>query len=304
MSKSVLMTGGAGSMGKLAVKSLLELGFSVRVFDLPGLDYTELAGLAGVTIFEGDITQPDSVRPAVDGVTAVVHLAALLPPVSEKDRDFTFAVNVDGCKTVADAVAEEAKGAALILSSSVSTYGDTMTGDSPAGGSRPAERLVTIDQTQSPIDIYGESKVAAETACRNIYPDTTILRISGVSVPAFSEPPDVWPFMEDQRIEFIHRDDAVTAMCTAVTSTAARGRIYNISGGKSWRMTGKKYVKDYFDLLGVPIEEAQFQSQPGWCDWYETEESEKDLAYQNTGYAAYLGQIEKEVQALLAEYDD
>ena len=298
MSRSALVTGGAGSMGKLAVKRLLELGFSVRVFDLPGLDYSDFAETPGVTVFEGDITRPDSIGPAVDGVTVVVHLAALLPPVSERDRDFTFAVNVGGCQTVAEAVAERSKGAALVLSSSVSTYGDTIADDSP----------VTTAHIQTPIDIYGESKVAAETVCRNIYPDTTILRISGVSVPAFSEPPEVWPFMEDQRIEFIHRDDAVTAVCASAASAAvsgsARGRTYNIAGGKSWRMTGKKYVADYFDLLGVPVEEAQFQTEPGWCDWYSTDESEKDLAYQNTGYDSYLKQIEKEVEDLLAEYED
>jgi nucleoside-diphosphate-sugar epimerase len=294
MTNSVLVTGGAGSMGKLAVMRLLELGYSVRVFDLPGLDYSELEELSGVTVFEGDITQPDSIGPAVEGIAAAIHLAALLPPVSEKDRDFTFAVNVDGSQAVAEAIAERNKGAALILSSSVSTYGDT-TGDSS---------VITINYKQSPLDIYGASKITAETVCRNIYPDTTILRISGVSVPAFSEPPEVWPFTEDQRIEFIHRDDAVSAICSAVASTRARGQTYNISGGESWRMTGKQYVKDYFDLLGVPMEEAQFQSQPGWCDWYDTMVSQEHLAYQNTSYTTYLGQIEKEVQALMAGFDE
>jgi len=294
MSAIVLVTGGAGSMGKLAVKRLLEMGFSARVFDLPGLDYTELETISGAEIVKGDLMNPDSIGPAVEGVSAVVHLAALLPPASEKDRDRTFAVNVDGSCAVAEALAEKSGGAPLILSSSVSTYGDT-TGDSEP---------VTIDHLQSPIDIYGMSKVAAEKICMDIYPATTILRISGVSVPAFSEPPEVWPFMKNQRIEFIHRDDAVTALCSAVVTKAARGKIYNISGGASWRMTGENYVADYFDLLGVPVEEAQFQAEPGWCDWYDTRESQDDLGYQNTGYAAYLKQIEKTVQELMEGFDE
>lgn len=294
MNGTVLVTGGAGSMGKLAVKRLLELGFSVRVFDLPGLDYRDLETLQGVTIIQGNIAQPDSIGAAAEGVAAVVHLAALLPPASEKDRDMTFAVNIGGSTAVAEALAEKSPGAAFVLSSSVSTYGDTTVDDSP----------VAIDHKQSPIDIYGESKKKAESACRSIYPDTTILRISGVSVPAFSEPPEVWPFMEDQRIEFIHRDDAVTAICTAAIQPDARGKTYNISGGASWRMTGGKYVEDYFNLLGVPIEEAQFQSEPGWCDWYDTDESQYHLKYQNTTYEMYLGQIETEIQALMEGYDE
>ena len=281
-------------MGKLAVGRLLELGFSVRVFDLPGLDYTQLESLSGVTVFPGDITNADSIGRAVEGAAAVVHLAALLPPASERDRDFTFAVNVGGTRAVAEALAGTSPGAALVLSSSVSTYGDTTKEDS----------VVTVDHRQSPIDIYGQSKVTAETVCRSIYPDTTILRISGVSVPAFSEPPLVWPFMEGQRIEFIHRDDAVSAICSAVTCAAAKGKTYNIAGGSSWRMTGKEYVEDYFNLLGVPIEDAQFLAQPGWCDWYDTDESQSRLEYQNTGYATYLEQIKAEIQALMDGYDE
>ncbi len=294
MNGTVLVTGGAGSMGKLAVKHLLGRGFSVRVFDLPGLDYSELEALPGVTIFQGNITQPDSIGQAVEGVAAAIHLAALLPPASERDRDMTFAVNVGGSRAVAEAVAEKSSRAALILSSSVSTYGDTTDDDSP----------VTADHGQSPIDIYGDSKVAAEQMCRSIYPDTTILRISGVSVPAFSEPPEVWPFMENQRIEFIHRDDAVSAICSAVTCEEARGRTYNISGGPSWRMTGNKYVQDYFNLLGVPVEEASYQTAPGWCDWYETKESQGHLQYQNTDYRTYLAQIEKTIQDLMEGFEE
>lgn len=297
MKGTVLVTGGAGSMGKLVVRKLLDTGFSVRVFDLPGLDYSQLEELSGVEIFSGDIMKPGSLDKAAEGVTAAVHLAALLPPNSEKDRDMTFAVNVGGSRAVAEALSRSASGsgsAALILSSSVSTYGDTTGSESP----------VTVDQKQSPIDIYGESKVAAEMVCRSIYPGTTILRISGVSVPMFSEPPEVWPFMENQRIEFIHRDDAVSAICSAVCFPEAAGQTYNISGGTSWRMTGKKYVEDYFNLLGVPIEEARYQTKPGWCDWYDTGESQGCLNYQNTNYAAYLGQIEQAVQALMEEFEE
>ena len=294
MSGVVVVTGGAGSMGKLTVKRLLKLGYAVRVFDLPGLDYTEFETLSGVTVFQGDITMADSIGRAVEGVAAVVHLAALLPPASERDRDFTFAVNVDGCRAVAEALAERSAGAALLLSSSVSTYGDTTEDDS----------VVTVDHRQSPIDIYGQSKVMAETVCRNIYPDTTILRISGVSVPAFSEPPEIWPFMENQRIEFVHRDDAVSAICSAVTCTAARGKTYNIAGGSSWRMPGRRYVEDYFNLLGVPIEEAKFQAEPGWCDYYDTADSQRLLGYQDTDYQTYLEQVKGAIQALMDGYDE
>ena len=76
--------------------------------------------------------------------------------------------------------------------------------------------------------------------------------------------------------------------------------MFNIAGGATWRTKGKNYVKDYYDLLGVPIEEAQFQECPGWCDWYDTEDSQRVLCYQNTSYQAYLGQLRDEIEKMMS----
>ena len=73
------------------------------------------------------------------------------------------------------------------------------------------------------------------------------------------------------------------------------------SGGPSWQTTGRAYVKDYYDLLGVPLEEARFQDSPGWCDWYDTQRSQNLLQYQNTSYQRYLGQLQSEVEAMMGE---
>ena len=72
------------------------MGVAVRIFDLPSMNYAGLEGVDGIEVIKGDITNVDTVRRAVDGVEAVIHLAAILPPASERDRAKTFAVNVDG----------------------------------------------------------------------------------------------------------------------------------------------------------------------------------------------------------------
>ena len=287
----ILVTGGAGSAGKLVVQRLRQDNCTVRVFDLPSMDYTDLEGREGIEILRGDITKLIDVQQAVAGVSAIVHLAALLPPASERSRELTFAVNVEGTLRLADALIQANPDAALVFTSSVSTYGDTTNEKLP----------VTVAHSQQALDIYAESKIAAEKSLREICPNAVILRISGISVPSIQSPPDVWPFMADQRIEFVHRDDVVTAICVAVRNEAAKGKVFNIAGGSTWRTVGRAYVKDYFDLLGVPIEEAQFQDEPGWCDWYDTEESQQDLGYQRTSYQAYLQQLIAEIQQMMAE---
>ena len=287
----VLVTGGAGSAGKLVVQKLRQLDYAVRVFDLPSIDYADLEGREGIEILRGDITKLTDVQQAVAGVSTVVHLAALLPPASERSRELTFAVNVEGTLRLAEDLRKSNPRAALVFTSSVSTYGNTMN----------QKLAVTVGHSQQALDIYAESKIAAEKSLRESCPNAIILRISGISVPSVQSPPDVWPFMADQRIEFVHRDDVVAAICAAVRNEAAKGKVFNIAGGLTWRTVGRAYVKDYFDLLGVPIEEAQFQDKPGWCDWYDTEESQRDLGYQQTSYQVYLQQLSDEIQQMMAE---
>ena len=287
----VLVTGGAGSAGKLVVQKLRQLDYAVRVFDLPSIDYADLEGREGIEILRGDITKLTDVQQAVAGVSTVVNLAALLPPASERSRELTFAVNVEGTLRLAEDLRKSNPRAALVFTSSVSTYGNTMN----------QKLAVTVGHSQQALDIYAESKIAAEKSLRESCPNAIILRISGISVPSVQSPPDVWPFMADQRIEFVHRDDVVAAICAAVRNEAAKGKVFNIAGGLTWRTVGRAYVKDYFDLLGVPIEEAQFQDKPGWCAWYDTEESQRDLGYQQTSYQAYLQQLSDEIQQMMAE---
>ena len=85
MSGPILITGGAGSVGRSLVALCRANNHTVRVFDLPVCDFTGLEGEAGIEVVKGDITQAATVEQAVQGVAAVMHLAALLPPVSEQN---------------------------------------------------------------------------------------------------------------------------------------------------------------------------------------------------------------------------
>jgi nucleoside-diphosphate-sugar epimerase len=287
----VLVTGGGGSVGRGVAKQLHREGHRVRVFDLPGLDYTDLEGIADIEIVRGDITRADALRSALEDVGGVVHLAAILPPASEKNRDLTFDVNVSATLSLAAELNRIDPDMPVVFSSSVNTYGDTTRDEPPVGADRP----------QSASSIYGQSKIAAEEGLRGRCPHATTLRISGIAIPEFREPPEIWPFAADQRIEFVHRDDVVTALCRAVAEEEARGEVFIVAGGESWRKTGRSYIRDYYELLGVPIEEARFQDTPGYFDWYETASAQKVLGYQNNSYEDYLGQIRDEIRKLLGD---
>jgi len=290
VSKPILITGGAGSVGRQLAGMLLEDGKSVRIFDLPFMDFSGLEGEEGVEIVKGDITDAPVVSSAVAGVAGVLHLAAILPPNSEKDRDFTFRVNVDGTRNIVEGMKAGSPEATLVFTSSISTYGDT-SGEEPP---------VTIEHQQGAIDVYADSKIAGEKIVISSEVNYVILRIASIAVPAFLEPPEPWPFTSEQRVEMIHRDDVADALRNAVDSGEAVGNVFNIAGGSSWRLTGKDYVEDFFNVMGAPVDMAVYREDPGWNDWYDTEESQRILRYQNRSYDYYCGQMKAIVDEMMA----
>ena len=276
-------------MGRLVCTRLATDGHEVLAFDLASASFEGLAG--GVGALRGHLTTATDVGPAVDGVDAVVHLAAILPPVADQLIDLTRSVNVEGTQIVVVAIRASAPNARLVFSSSVSVYG--------APGS---DADVTIQHPYHPDDNYAITKAESEQIVMDSGLDSCVLRISGVSIPVFQEPPAEWPFLPDQRIEFVHRDDAVNAIVAGVTAELdGSTRVVNVCGGPTWRMTGAEYVADYFNMIEVDPAEAVYQSAPGHFSWYADEGGNAALGYQRNSYPHYLEQLQGDIDRLMAE---
>lgn len=115
----VLVTGAAGNAGRAVSRLLHQAGYELRLADVGALP-AEDAELG--QWMRCDTRTPDDVRRAVEGVDAVVHLAAWhcahQPPVSDAT---IFAVNVDGTFNVLEA-ARQSGVKALVYASSMA-YG-------------------------------------------------------------------------------------------------------------------------------------------------------------------------------------
>lgn len=169
-----LVTGGAGFIGANLHPLLHERGHEVRALDsLVAGDPGRLD--ASVELIEGDVRDPDAVARAMQGVDAVVHLAAAGSVVeSIADPYANFEVNALGTLRVLQAAA-----AAGVERFVFASTGGALIGD--------ADPPVDESSVPRPISPYGASKLAGEGYChafRGSYGLNTIaLRFANVYGP-------------------------------------------------------------------------------------------------------------------------
>ncbi len=286
----VLITGGAGNFGRTLTHALQNQGHNLRIFDLPSCDFACFEGQEDTCVFSGDILDSSTLKDVLDGVDLIFHLAAILPPASEVDRERTFCVNVDGTRSLLDSCASSGKRPRVIFASSISVYGDT-SGE---------EGLIGPDHPVNPNDWYAESKAQAEKILIDSGLPYVNLRISGIAIPEFLDPPEPWPFTRDQRIELLALADLVDAMGSLVTQQNVSDRTLLLAGGPSWQVSGEEYVRRWGDVMEIPLEEMGFMDRPGWLNWYDTGESQSLLNYQKTSLDAFFKQLQGAVEEALA----
>ena len=150
----ILVTGGAGFIGKYLVKSLLEKGNIISILDnFSNSDKKSISSFEdrGIKVFEGDITNFDDIVKATKDQDLVIHLAAKISvEESIKNPSETFRINIDGTKNVLYSC-EKNNVKKLIVASSAAVYGE---------GNKNVK--LTEQSKTNPISPYGESKIKME----------------------------------------------------------------------------------------------------------------------------------------------
>ena len=207
--KRVLVTGGAGYVGCVLVKKLLEKGYQVRVLDKLIFGKEPLAEFANNPNFNlqvGPVEDKYILEKCLKGVDAVIHLVGLSnDPSCEIDSELTRKENIEATKILL----EMCKGRSVkrfIFASSCSVYG--FTGDI----------VVTEESIPNPLTAYARSKIDCEklilpAADKNF--TTVCLRKATIYGPS-------------PRMRF---DLVINAM----TGTALSEGKITINGGEQWR---------------------------------------------------------------------
>jgi nucleoside-diphosphate-sugar epimerase len=145
----ILVTGGAGYIGRVLVPDLLEKGYDVTVIDRGFLDYSDpIKDYGGqVTLIREDIRTCDP--EILKGIDAVIDLAALSnDPAGNLNKMATWDINYVGRVRIAR-LAKKLGAKRYVVASSCSVYGfrqDTCTEETPV----------------NPLTTYAEANIAVE----------------------------------------------------------------------------------------------------------------------------------------------
>lgn len=221
-----LVTGAAGFLGRYLVRGLRARGDRVRALDLRRLDDAD----PGVEWMIVDVRDAEAVWRACEGAEVIHHLAALIPQ-RKADAETMAAVNVDGTKHVLEG-ARAARARRVVFLSSVEVLGV------------PAVVPCPEDGPLAPLGEYGRNKVAAEALCRQAAAqgqEVVILRPPTIIGPGLEEPflvglmaairdgkPVTLLGRGQNRFQFVHAEDVVSACLLAADHPAAAGETFHI----------------------------------------------------------------------------
>ncbi|MFC5947489.1 NAD-dependent epimerase/dehydratase family protein [Pseudonocardia lutea] len=211
---TVLITGGTGLVGTRLLRRLVDAGIECRAIVRPGKTLP-----AGVAPAEGDLLDPATLRRAAQGVSVVIHLAAVLrtpDPVKIEQ------VNVGGTKNLIEAVLAHAPEARVIMASTNLVYSDDL--------SRPAREEDPANAKQP----YPATKIIAEGLLRQSGLTWSVLRfpfVYGDRDGHLESAPQLlgsWGWHPAATMSLIHHRDIATAMQLALTG-AMDNKVVNLT---------------------------------------------------------------------------
>lgn len=237
----VLVVGGAGYLGSVLCRKLLDRGYIVKVLD--NLTYgdhgiKELYDHPRFMFFKGDIRDIEKVVEAAKEADAVIHLAGIVgDPASALDPLKTIEINYLATKMLAE-ICKYSQINRFLFASTCSVYGASPT----------PETKINENSPLNPVSLYAEMKLKSEQGIQECIDENfspTILRmatlygmakrmrfdlvVNTLTIKALMEK-KYYIFGGDQWRPNLHVDDAAEAYvkCLEAPISAVRGEIFNV----------------------------------------------------------------------------
>ena len=261
--QTALVTGANGFIGSHLTRHLVERGYQVRCLVRHTADLSSLDGLP-VSVWVGDVRQPQSLVAPLQGVHYVFHLAAQLMALSREQFED---INTRGTINMLEATAR---------SRSPDFKRFLLTSSQAAAG--PGQSAAALDESapRRPISWYGISKSKAEDAIAQFAGKLpcTVVRPSSVYGEREKDLSQMYPLV-DQRIQpklgilekkivLIYVGDLVQGIVDAAESANTIGRVYFlnrndvVSTAEAIRTIAQAMDRSAGLLIPVPVAAVQF----------------------------------------------
>lgn len=271
-----LITGATGFIGSHLAEALIQKGHDVRCVVRRTSDLTWLKNLP-IELAEGDITDRDSLIPAVKGVDFIFHLGGI---TKAKKESTYFKINADGSRLLYEVCREHNPVVKKIVHVS----------SQAAAGPSSVHRLRTENDPPQPLTFYGKSKLEGEKYAVEY---SKFLPITIIRPPAVYGPreKDIFIYfklidrhwkpilgMKKKYLSLIYVHDLVDAIVLAAENPAGLGQTYFVDDGNiySWsdlsdgikksmnRWTLPLFVPDTLTVAVAYVSEffSQFSSKP------------------------------------------
>jgi len=269
--RNVLVIGGAGYIGSVLCRQLLEKGYQVRVLDALLYGQESLSDLADnprFELMEGDSRDVSAVFRAVLDMDAVVHLGELVgDPACALDEKLTLEINLAATRMVAEA----AKGYGIkrfAYASSCSVYG-------------ASQEILNEKSRLKPVSLYARAKIGSEQALLALDgPDFHPVILRFATVYGLSPRPrfdlviniltakavrdgEITIFGGEQWRPFVHVADVAEAIvrCLEAPLDSVKGQVFNV-GSDEQNYT----ITQVGELIHGLIPEAQLVNRGGDVD--------------------------------------
>lgn len=298
MSTKVLVTGAAGAVGEETIAELVRRGadYQVVAFDLPcRRTRSRLRPFKhDVEVVLGDLRNSEDVERACEGVEAVIHLAAVIPPRADHKPDEATTVNVHGTENLLRAMERLPGPPRLIHASSISIYGDRL--------GTPWIKVGDPVQPSSP-DHYGRTKVQAEELIQRSQVPWTIFRLTGVMSHRVAMDPLMFHMPLETKLEIVTARDTACAFVNALEVTEVDGRIFNLGGGSRCRASYREYLDRHLTIMGLGtgfFPDEAFAEGNFHCGYYgDSEDLDELLEFQRDGIDEWLQEVKKRANSLV-----
>jgi dihydroflavonol-4-reductase len=246
---TILVTGATGFTGGHLVRRLVADGHTVRALVRSAEKGRALAAL-GVELAIGDITDPASLVPAMQGIEQVYHIAAIFRQENISDKKM-WEVNCQGVRNMLDAAIAAGTVQRFIHCSTIGVHGNIK--NPPANEETP----------YNPDDVYqksktGGEKIAVEYMKQGKLP-ITIFRPGGIYGPGDTRFLKLFRPIKKQRFvmigsgkvlyTLIYIDDLVDGILLCGNHPDAVGNIYILTGEPA--LTLNEFVATIAEVLGV-----------------------------------------------------